>query len=108
MLATIAAADNASTVRKKFLYIAKRNHMLCTLYINIHVHCVFYSIIILCSSCLWTKEILSFVLLVLESRYFIIRCSYIVADNMLLSVILIVDNKLYCLLFLYITVIAQI
>ena len=45
MLATVAAADSASTVRKStaFLYIAKRNHMLCTLYINRRIHCVFYS-----------------------------------------------------------------
>ena len=27
-----------------FLYIAKRNHMLCTLYVKRRVNCVFYSI----------------------------------------------------------------
>ena len=45
MLARAAAADSASTVRKStaFLYIAKRNHTLCTLYINRRVHCVLYS-----------------------------------------------------------------
>ena len=36
MLATVAAADSASTVKKStaFLYIAKRNHTLYTLDIN--------------------------------------------------------------------------
>ena len=46
MLATVAAAHSASTVNIKstaFLYRAKRNHTLCTLYINRHIHCVFYS-----------------------------------------------------------------
>ena len=50
MLMTVAAADSASTVRKKYsvsIYIARRNHTLCTLYINRHIHCVFYSIIII-------------------------------------------------------------
>ena len=46
MLATVAAADSAGTVGKKyrFLYIAKRNHTLSTLYIKRRVYCVFYSI----------------------------------------------------------------
>ena len=45
MLATVAAADSTSTVRKitASLYIAKRTHTLCTLFINRRVHCVFYS-----------------------------------------------------------------
>ena len=46
MLATVAAADSAKVQKKstEVLYIAKRNHTLCTLYINRCVNCVFYSI----------------------------------------------------------------
>ena len=46
MLTTVAAADSAKVQKKStaFLYIAKRNHTLCTLYINRLVNCVFYSI----------------------------------------------------------------
>ena len=46
MLAKIAAADSASTVLKRtaFLFIAKRNHTLSTLYINTRGNFVFYSI----------------------------------------------------------------
>ena len=48
MLAKIATADSASTVIKStaFLYIAKRNHTLSTLYINTRGNFVFYSIYI--------------------------------------------------------------
>ena len=40
MLATVAAADSAKVQKKStaFLYIVKRNHTLCTLYINRRVH----------------------------------------------------------------------
>ena len=50
MLAMVAAADGAKVQKKStaFLYIAKRNHTLCTLYINRCVHCVFYSIFSVC------------------------------------------------------------
>ena len=46
MLATVAAADSAKVQKKStaFLYIAKRNHTLCMLYINRRVNYVFYSI----------------------------------------------------------------
>ena len=46
MLPAVAAADSAKVQKKStaFLYIAKQNHTLCTLYINRRVHCVFYSI----------------------------------------------------------------
>ena len=46
MLVTVAAADSAKVQKKStaFLNIAKRNHTLCTLYINRRVNCVFYSI----------------------------------------------------------------
>ena len=45
MLATVAAADSDKVQKKTtaLLYIAKWNHMLCTLYMNRRVHCVFYS-----------------------------------------------------------------
>ena len=48
MLVTVAAADSAKVQKKStaFLYIAKRNHTLCTLYINRRVHCLFYSMMI--------------------------------------------------------------
>ena len=46
MLVMVAAADSAKVQKKStaFLYIAKLNHTLCTLYINRRVNCVFYSI----------------------------------------------------------------
>ena len=46
MLATVAAADSAKVQKKStaFLFIAKRKHTLCTLYINRRANCVFYSI----------------------------------------------------------------
>ena len=42
MLATVAAADSAKVQKKStaFLYIAKRNHTLCTLYVNTRTLCV--------------------------------------------------------------------
>ena len=47
MLATAAAANIKKVQIKSTacLYIAKRNHTLCTLYINRRVNCVFYSIV---------------------------------------------------------------
>ena len=41
---TVAAADSAKVLKKStaFLFIAKRNHVLCTLYINRRVNCEFY------------------------------------------------------------------
>ena len=46
MLAMVAAADSAKVQKKStaFLYIAKQNHTLCTLFINRCANCVFYSI----------------------------------------------------------------
>ena len=50
MLATVAAADSAKVQKKStaFLYIAKWNHTLCTLYINRRVNCVFSISCVLC------------------------------------------------------------
>ena len=47
MLATVDAADSASTVIKKysvFIYSEAEPHAMYAIYINRRVHCVFYSI----------------------------------------------------------------
>ena len=59
--------------RKKysvFIYITKRNHTLCTLYINRRVHCVFYS------KCQYIRNLLAYITTTYLYTILIVRVYY--------------------------------